>query len=417
MTLEPTHMAATTDNYQVIIVGGGPSGAAAALYARRQGLSILLLDRATFPRDKVCGDALSGKSVTVLNELGLLEGVRGLPGVAISRIIFGSPADKRLEIDLRSSDLGTIPEGFVIRREVFDQFMFEQARAAADTCLEGFTVRDLVIEDGYVRGVRGRQRGGEEQTYRGQIVMGADGTNSVVARKTGLHRHESKHQVVALRQYWRNVAGLSDQIELHYVDEVMPGYFWLFPLENGTANIGIGMLHHSIKRKKVDLKAALQGAIESGPFRERFAGAEPLEKPVGWNLPVGSKHRRMVGDGFMLLGDAAGLIDPFTGEGIGNALYAGKYAAEVAAEAVAEGNVSAASLARYDKRLWGAIGGELRLSSRLQKIGRSRFLLNAVIAGAARNRALGNLIAGMIADEVPKKALANPLFYLKILFN
>ncbi|MCH8020180.1 FAD-dependent monooxygenase, partial [candidate division KSB1 bacterium] len=232
----------------LVVTGMVLLGAAAALYARRQGLSILLLDRATFPRDKVCGDALSGKSVTVLNELGLLEGVRDLPGAIISRIIFGSPADKRLEIDLRSSDLGTIPEGFVIRREIFDQFMFEQARAAADTCLEGFTVRDLVIEDGYVRGVRGRQNGGEEQTYRGQIVMGADGTNSVVARKTGLHRHESKHQVVALRQYWRNVAGLSDQIELHYVDEVMPGYFWLFPLENGTANIGIGMLHHSIKR-------------------------------------------------------------------------------------------------------------------------------------------------------------------------
>lgn len=411
------NLVAASLDYDLIIVGGGPAGSTSALYARRHGLRSLLLDKASFPRDKVCGDAISGKSVAVLRDLGLLEQVRRLPGAAISRIVFGSPGDARLEIDFRQSNLDIIPEGFVIRRRIFDEFLFQQASQAADTTLEGFKVTDLVWDNGLVQGVRGHQEGGGESTFRGKIVLGADGTNSVVARKTGLYRHESKHWVVALRQYWRNVGGLSDRIELHYVDEVMPGYFWIFPLENGNANVGIGMLHKSIKRQKVDLKGALHRAIRSAPFRERFSGAEPLEQPVGWNLPVGSKHRQMVGNGFMLLGDAAGLIDPFTGEGIGNALYAAKFAVEAAAEALAEGDFRSASLARYDRRLWATIGAELRLSTRLQKIGRSRFLLNMVIGKAARNRALGNLIASMIANEEPKTSLGNPMFYLKVMFS
>ncbi|MBA7649089.1 MAG: geranylgeranyl reductase family protein [Calditrichaeota bacterium] len=403
--------------YDLIIVGGGPSGAAAALYARRQGLRTLLLDQATFPRDKVCGDALSGKSVAILRELGLLDKVRRLPGAAISRIIFGSPRHTELEINLRQSGLDRVPEGFVIRRQNFDQFLFEEARRAADTCRESFTVTDLVRENGFVCGVRGRQGDEAEIEHRGRIVLGADGYNSLVARKTGLYRHDPRHWVVALRQYYRNVGGLSDQIELHYVDEVIPGYFWIFPLEDGCANVGIGMLHQYIKQRKMDLRQSLKAAIDSPAFRGRFTDAEPLEEPAGWNLPVGSKHRRIVGNGFMLLGDAAGLIDPFTGEGIGNALYSARFAVGTAREAIEAGDVSETFLARYDKRLWGAIGGELRVSSQLQKIGRYRRLLNFVISKAARNREVSDLIAGMIANEVPRKQLSNPLFYLKLLFS
>ncbi len=403
--------------YDLIIVGGGPSGAAAALYARRHGLRTLLLDKATFPRDKVCGDALSGKSVAILRELDLLDGVRQLPGAAISRIIFTSPKHTELVIDLRQSSLNQVPEGFVIRRRNFDRFLFEEARRAADTCREGFSVTDLVHEAGFVCGVRGRQGNNAEVEHRGRIILGADGYNSLVARKTGLYQHDPRHRVVALRQYYRNVGGLTDQIELHYVDEVIPGYFWIFPLENGCANVGIGMLHKYVKQRRIDLRQALRAAIDSPAFRERFAGAEPLEEPVGWNLPVGSKHRRMVGNGFMLLGDAAGLIDPFTGEGIGNALYSARFAVETSREAIEAGDVSEAFLARYDRRLWEAIGGELKVSTQLQKIGRHRLLLNFVIGKAARNKEMGNLIAGMIANEVPRKKLANPLFYLKLLFS
>ena len=142
-----------------------------------------------------------------------------------------------------------------------------------------------------------------------------------------------------------------------------------------------------------------------------------MEKPTGWNLPVGSKKRKNYGDGFMLLGDAAGLIDPFTGEGIGNAMYSARLAVETARDAIKNNDISEKSLSTYFVKLWDAIGNELKVSHKLQKIGKYRFLLNFVIRKAARNKNVSNIIAGMLANEIPRKQLANPLFYLKLLFN
>lgn len=414
----------TAEIYDLIIVGGGPAGAAAALYARRQGLRALLLDKERFPRDKTCGDALSGKSVAVLHELDLLDAVRQLPGAHIRRIIFASPEHIGADIDLTRYPLRnrftgqTLPmEGFVIRRELFDHLLFTRAREAADRAIEGFTVKGLLEEGGQICGVRGESAAGEEQECRAPLVLGCDGYRSIVARRTGLYRHASQHSMVALRQYFAGVEGLTDQIELHFVDEVRPGYFWIFPVGEGNANIGIGMDHADIKARDVDLKKALQAAIDSPAFRDRFARARPLEKPTGWNLPVGSCRRPMHGAGFLLLGDAAGLIDPFTGEGIGNALYSARYAVETAAEAREAADYSAHFLARYADRLWEALGPELKTSARLHELGRRRFLMNLVIRKAARSQAVSDLIGGMMANAVPRKQLTNPLFYLKLLFK
>ncbi len=409
---------ANKDIYDIIIVGAGPAGSAASLYADRQGLKTLLVDKESFPRDKICGDALSGKSVAILRELELLQNIEDLPGAHIQSIVFSSPDHATFRIDLSKTSLKNIPKGFVIRRKIFDDFMFKKASAAATTTLQNFAVSDLITHNGYACGIRGKdKKGGKEQEFFGKIVIGADGYKSIVAQRLGLYDHDPKHWVVALRCYYKNVSDLTDQIELHYVDEVIPGYFWIFPLEDGHANVGIGMLHHYIKKEKIDLKKALEKTIASSYFKERFREAEILEKPIGWNLPVGSKRRKSFGNGFMLLGDAAGLIDPFTGEGIGNAMYSAKYAIAAAQEALQANDFSEPFLSRYEDRLWDAIGNELKVSTKLQKIGRSRFLLNLVINKAARSKEVSNIIAGMLTNEVPRKRLANPLFYLRLLFS
>ena len=137
--------------------------------------------------------------------------------------------------------------------------------------------------------------------------------------------------MVALRQYCK-CCRPTDQIELHFIDEVRPGYFWIFPTDDNRANIGIGMGHSDIKNKAINLKKVLAKAIESPAFKARFADARPLEKPIGWNLPVSSK-RRTTREWFPSVGDAASLIDPFTGEGIGNALCSASTAIETAVSA------------------------------------------------------------------------------------
>lgn len=406
------------EQYDIIIVGAGPAGTTAAIYAAKLGLKTLLLEKETFPRDKICGDALSGKSIGILREMDLLDQVQKLPGADIQVITFSSPNHDSFNIDMRDTGIKDAVKGFVIRREIFDQFMHEQAIKSDIDHIEGFAVSEILSENGLITGVRGKHKeSGKVAEFKGRIILGADGYNSIVARRLKLYEHDPQHWVVALRCYYKNVAGLTNQIELHYVDEVIPGYFWIFPAGDGYANVGIGMLHQNIKKRKVDLKQALKNAIESPYFSDRFAAATAQEEPIGWNLPVGSKRRKSTGDGFMLLGDAAGLIDPFTGEGIGNAMYSGKFAAQTAAEAIKANDVSDRILSKYEDDLWAAIGNELRVSSKLQKIGQIRFLLNFVIKKAARSAEVSNIIAGMLANEVPRKRLANPLFYLRLLFN
>ena len=408
----------TQFDYDIIIVGAGPAGTTAAIYAAKNGLKSLLLEKEKFPRDKICGDALSGKSVGILREMGLLKDVEDLPGAFVQSITFSSPNHASFNIDLTKTNLKNTPKGFVIRRKIFDEFLFRQAQKTDIDIIEEFSVTDLIKENGNIQGVVGKSRNKPGiQKFTGKIILAADGYNSIVARKLNMYHHDPAHWVVALRCYYKNVADLTDQIELHYVDEVIPGYFWIFPLEDGYANIGIGMLHKYIKQRNIDLKEALENALTSPHFKARFANAVPMEKPVGWNLPVGSKRRKSYGNGFLLLGDAAGLIDPFTGEGIGNAMYSGKYAIETAKAAFKQNDFSAGFLARYEDNLWAAIGNELKISTKLQKIGRFRILLNFVINKAARNPEVSNIIAGMLANEVPRNRLANPLFYLRLLFS
>ena len=150
------------------------------------------------------------------------------------------------------------------------------------------------------------------------------------------------------------------------------------------------------KKKKRSLGQIMDEIITSRFFRNRFKNARPLERPKGWNLPMGSIRRKNHGDGFLLLGDAAGLVDPFTGEGIGNAMVAAKHAMKVASKAKEMNNYESKTLKEYDRLVWDELGGELATSTKLQKLARSSFLLNFVIKRAARNSDVQEIISGML---------------------
>ena len=404
------------NNYDVIIVGAGPAGATAALYANRLGINCIMLDKAIFPRDKVCGDALSGKTVRIMRELNLIDEVEQLSGASINRITFGSPSHKQFDINLLGSQNKThIKKGFVIPRKIFDNYLFEKASQVTEV-RQGFSVTNLIFDNNKLVGVKGISNKKEEE-FRAPIIMGCDGANSIIARKLNLYEMDMKNTSVAIRCYYEGVKGLTDQIELHYVKEVLPGYFWLFPAGNGLANIGIGLSKSDAKKEKRTLRQILEDVTQSEYFKDRFLNAKALEKPIGWNLPLGRIKRKNHGNGFMLLGDAAGLIDPFTGEGIGNAMVSAKYAMQIALVAKEEGKYSKSVLSKYDKLLWSEIGKELHTSTKLQNLAKSSFLLNFIINRAARNKEVQNIISGMLTNEIPKNKLSNPMFYFKILFS
>ena len=403
--------------YDVIIVGAGPAGTSAALYGNRLGLQTLLLDKSKFPRDKTCGDALSGKSVKILDDLNLVEGVNKLDGSIIKRIIFANPKHSECELLLdKSLNKDHISHGYVIPRITFDNYMLEQAKKVSDV-EEGFFVKDLLFDDKRVVGVSGKTDNGDRKEYRANIVLGADGPNSIVSKKAGLYQMDIDHTAIGIRCYYENVKDLTDQIELHYIEEMIPGYFWIFPAGKNRANIGVGLLKSIVKKESRKLSEIMTKIIESDHFKDRFSDAVPIEKPTGWNLPFGSIKRENHGEGFLLLGDAAGLVDPFTGEGIGNAMESGRIAVETVAKAKEKNDFSKSYLKKYDTELWEYLGSELNTSARLLKIARSKFLLNFVIDRASRNKKVRDIMSGMLSDEIPKTELSNPLFYLKILFS
>jgi len=403
--------------YDAIIVGAGPAGSSAAMYCSKLGLNTLLLDKSSFPRDKVCGDALSGKSVKILDELDLLEDLDKLDGAIINRIIFGNPNNSECELHLnKSRNKRHISHGFVIPRKTFDNYLFNKASNVSDV-ENNFNVVDLVYDKNQVIGVKGKLASGEEKTFYGNIVLGADGPYSIVSRKSGYYNSDMNFTAVGLRCYYENVENLTDQIELHYVNETIPGYFWIFPAGNKKANIGVGLLKSSARKKKHNLQQIMMQVINSKNFKQRFKNSAALEKPKGWNLPFGNTKRKNHGNGFLLLGDAAGLVDPFTGEGIGNAMESGKIAANIVSKAKKINNFSKEVLSEYDEELWGYLGGELKTSTLLLKLAHYKLLLNFVIDRASRNKNVKNVISGMLTDEVPKTELSNPMFYLKTLFS
>ncbi|RMG68573.1 MAG: NAD(P)/FAD-dependent oxidoreductase [Calditrichaeota bacterium] len=403
-------------DYDVVIVGAGPAGSTTALYATQAGLNVLLVDKKQFPRDKICGDAISGKSITYLKELGLLDCVERAPHRKVNSVLFSAPNGKSVKIYFKPSPENGNLHGYICRRLIFDNILFQAAQEKVDT-VEGFTVTDVLRESGRVLGIVGRETGGASQEIRARIVVGADGFSSIISRKLGIYDMDPDHWIVATRAYYRGVSVDPEAIELNYIEDILPGYFWIFPADDGMVNVGLGMVHSRLKKKGIRLRYAHLEAVKAPHFRERFEQAEQIGDIAGWNLPVGSKRRVISGDGFVLVGDAAGLIDPFTGEGIGNAMCSARIAARVIAEALSDGDVSAARLATYDQRLWQRLGPELRLSYQLQKIGQIKPLINLVVSKAAANPDVADWIAGMMAGIIPKRELANPLTYVKLLFK
>ncbi len=401
----------------VIVVGAGPGGATAAAVAARQGARVLLLDRAVFPRGKVCGDAISGKSVDVLRDLNLLHRVSTAESVDSYGVVFTSPDGHEVAVPFGGKAAHDSPPGFVCARSVFDELVVRCAVDSGAELIEGAAVEGLIREDERVVGVRYRRGSGEMREARAPIVVGADGAYSVVARELGMTQLDERHYYAGVRGYYEGVKGFRDgrYIELHFLDEAIPGYFWIFPMAAGRANVGLGTLSSRIKKHDIRLKPLLDEIVAHPRFRDRFDGAARVGRVRGWGMPLGSAPRKMAGDGWMLVGDAASLIDPFTGEGIGNAMVSGSLAAHHAVQALEAGDASAAALQSYEKAVHGTLRDELRLSHTLRRLESWRWLLNTVIRKAGRTPEVAETISSMFDDLSARKKLASPLFYLRVL--
>jgi flavin-dependent dehydrogenase len=307
----------------------------------------------------------------------------------------------------------------VCRREIFDNVLVRAARREVDV-LEGWGVRGVTRHNGAVTGVRVQGENGEEHDISARVVIGADGYNSAVAKSLGLYRHDSRRWWVGTRAYYRSLDVAPQTVEVHYVDDTLPGFLWLFPTGDGVVNVGLGVIHRDLKRRGHSIRSVHEAVVNSDRFRERFGAAERVGGISGWHLPTPDMSRTVAGDGFLLIGDAAGLVDPFSGEGIGNAMCSGEVASRVVADALRPGAIDDTALSRYPAMLWDALDRrELTQHYRLRSLARRRWLLNLIVGRAAAHSDVLEWISAMTGEHGAverKKALMSPLTYLRLLF-
>ena len=412
----------TANHHDICILGAGPGGATAALHLANAGLSCLLLDRAAFPRDKICGDALSGKVLMELKRIdeALPAKLGALPTQVPSwGIDFFAPNGRRLAIPFKPKfDKATDrPAGHVAKRLDFDNLLVEEVRRRPE--IDFRENADVARTERTPDGWQLLDRAGQEvATCR--LLLVANGAQSEFARKVAGHALEPDHHCAGLRTYYRNVAGLSPDnfIELHFIKDFLPGYLWVFPLPNGQANVGVGMLSKTVAAKKINLRQRLDEILATHPtLAPRFAQAERLGPVRGFGLPLGSKRRTLSGAHYLLLGDAGSLIDPFSGEGISHAMVSGRHAAIWAAQALAKGDLSPAFLKNYDKAVYNRLWQELRLSRAMQRLLNFPSLFNIVANRAAKNPTLAETLSAMFLDLDLRERLRKPSFYFQLLFG
>lgn len=403
----------------IVIIGAGPAGCSASLYLAQFGIPHVVVEKEVYPRDKVCGDALSGKVVSQLKKINpawldelKLDTQEFTPSWGV---IFSAPDGNEVAIPFKHKPHETEHSpGFVTKRVDYDYWLFQKLDRKWAKVLEGTEVKDVIINEMGVSVIS------DNTEIKAKLLISAEGTRALVAKKYGGYKMEHQHYCAGLRAYYDGVKGLHKDgfIELHFVKESLPGYFWIFPLPNGQANVGIGMLSKYVSKKKVNLKKLMLEVLESEKFKERFKDARLQDKIQGWGLPLGSKKKRRIsGNRFMLIGDSGSLIDPFTGEGIGNAMFSGKWAAEQARDSLATNDFSANELHKYDQTVYKKIGGELMVSAWMQKFIKLPWLFNWMIGKIKRNDELRETITFMFDDVDLRKKFTNPMFYLRILFK
>ncbi len=405
----------------ILVLGAGPAGATASLFLSKAKIKHTIIDKAVFPRDKICGDALSGKVLPVLKKLN----VDLIPQLLVHNnnctgsngILFASPNGKTLEVPFKPVTTSiNHPPGFVSKRMDFDYSLVKLFDTAYCNFIQNTEIKKAERINGNVQLTTSNGK-----IFETQLLIACDGAHSVANKLLGNeHKLEPEHYCGGIRAYYKNVAGMHQQnfIELHFINELLPGYFWIFPLPNGMANVGAGMLTKSISKKKVNLKEAMLKAIKENPtIKNRFKNAELVGKIEGWGLPLGSKKRKISADNILLCGDAASMIDPFSGEGISNAMYCGMRAAEKAEAALQQNNFSAQFLFEYDKIVYNRLWNEFRLSHTLQKLCNYPRLFNFVVNKANKNKTVSETISSMFDDVDLRKKFRQPSFYFKLLFD
>jgi geranylgeranyl reductase family protein len=349
--------------FDITIVGAGPAGCTLALALKNSGLRVALLDKATFPRDKTCGDAIPYEAYQTLKAIDekyyrQLYEISDKNYIRFNRLITAKNQDFTIKWTTKA---------FNCKRLVFDNVLFNWVKNdTKTTILENTTFKSATLENDDIWIIETNKT-----IFQTKILVGAGGANCPIARRIAKIELDRKNHSGVVRAYYKGIEGLNDEVnEIYFIKEYPDSYFWIFPVDKNIYNVGFGLLSQTIADKQLNLRELFEEIILNSPnFKERFRNAERLDKVKGFGIPLGGTRKIPIsGKGFLLIGDAAGLVEPVGGHGIGTGVWSGKIAADFLLKAFQTEDFSKKMMYQYDTEIEQTIGKRLANQAKLQRI-------------------------------------------------
>lgn len=396
----------------VLIVGAGPAGSTLAMLLARAGCDVVLLDRAAFPRPKPCAEYMSPGTVQLLHEIGAGERVEALAGARLR----GFTVTAHGRASMRGAfgharGWPPVPDyGLGVSREQMDAALVDLACEAGVTLRERIRVTNVVREGVSVRGVAAMTEGGPAQ-FRARLVVGADGINGVVGRRLGMIEPKPMLRRFGLVAHMTGVDGLSDFGEMHVGTT---GYCGVAPLGDDVANLAMVLRTDAHTHPGRDVESFFQGMLGAfGDLGRRARCARPAG-PILRTGPLSYRARAMTGDGVLLVGDAGGFYDPFTGQGVYRALRGAQLAAPVILDALAENDLSRARLLPYEQARRREFRGAHAVEWLIQRFLGRPALLRRAVGLLGRRTTMADTLVGVTGDVLPARRVLTPTFLARL---
>ena len=389
--------------YDVVIVGGGPAGSSAACSMAKSGLSVLLIDKSEFPRDKCCGDGLTTMALRLSEELGLnIENLKNLE--VVNEAVIHFPSGKREIFPLPKKGMFAA----IVPRAEYDLALIDLARELMVDVRLGLKFSSINFDgEKTFLNIEGM---GEVET---SFVIAADGAWSPVRRSLDLGQEQSRGEWLAFRQYISGVASGSNDLHVWFEKDLLPGYAWSFPLPNGKANVGFGVLksQHSSASETAQLAREL---FNRKSISETLGSDIKLEgRQTAWPIPARINSQQLTNRSVIFVGDAAASTDILTGEGIGQALLTGI----LAGEAIKSGGNQKTVTSLYEKSVKGHLLADHRMSVALQKVLAHPAGAENALRLASLNQWSRRNFARWMFEDYPRALLFTPKRWKKGVFD
>jgi len=397
----------------VLVAGAGPAGSATATLLARAGLSVLMVDRAAFPRDKACSEYMSPEAVRILARLGVVENLEKAGAFPLEGMKVTGPRGSTAHGKFSLAGYHPFrPTGLSISRRILDFELLAAARTAGAAVMERGRVEELLYEQGGVAGAVVRDHTGRRHSIRARLTVGADGLRSIVARRLGRRKYGSSRRM-AFVAHVAGVDGMGPSAELHFREQ---GYLGLNQIGHHQTNVALVVPSERAAHARGGMERFFSDTLSEFPgVRERVEAGE-IVRPVLATGPFAVSSARVIAPGALLVGDAADFFDPATGDGIYCALRGAELVAETAVAALSlPGLVTVDRLAEYRRMRRRLFAGKWMLERMIDSGLRFPGLFDRAVSRLGRHEEMGHAVIGLAGGFVPLRAVLSPIFLARMI--